>query len=96
MTRASVGSDNSLHPPPSPYPATIEPSPVDSNDSHGTDVTDIDAEAGDDVERNSDHEDEDSQPDIEILSPYSGASQEDATVCSVASRARRFLLTDIA
>jgi hypothetical protein len=79
LSRASAGSDNSLHPPPSPYPATVDPSPVDSNDSHGTDVTDIDAEAGDEVQ-SSDHEESDREPDIEILSPASGASQDEVAV----------------
>ncbi|KAF2430172.1 hypothetical protein EJ08DRAFT_254252 [Tothia fuscella] len=74
MQRASVGSDNSLHPPPSPYPATVDPSPVESNDSHSTDVTDIDADGDDDQHSERSEQDR----DIEILSPASGISQEDA------------------
>ncbi|KIW08627.1 uncharacterized protein PV09_00583 [Verruconis gallopava] len=76
MNRQSTGSEkDSLAPPPSPYPATVDPSPVESNDSHSTDVTDIDAE---DVHSPS-HADGLKSPDIEIISPASGMSAEDVS-----------------
>lgn len=75
--RASTGSEkDSLAPPPSPYPATVDPSPVESNDSHSTDVTDIDA---DDVQ-SPNPADGLKSPDIEIMSPASGMSADDVAV----------------
>jgi hypothetical protein len=40
--RSSNTSDH-LVPPPSPYPATVDPSPVDSNGTVNTDHTEVDA-----------------------------------------------------
>lgn len=76
--RLSASSERDLlAPPPSPYPATVDPSPVESNDSHSTDVTDIDA---DDAQspRPSDGL---KSPDIEIMSPASGTSHDEVPVC---------------
>lgn len=39
--RSSTQSDH-LVPPPSPYPATVDPSPVDSNGTSATDHTEVD------------------------------------------------------
>ncbi|TID26728.1 hypothetical protein E2P81_ATG01194 [Venturia nashicola] len=76
MQRASTGSErDSLAPPPSPYPATVDPSPVESNDSHSTDVTDIDQ---DDLLSPSSGDDPPKSPDIEIMSPMSNRSAEEA------------------
>ena len=75
--RASTGSEkDSLAPPPSPYPATVDPSPVESNDSHSTDVTDIDAV---DVQ-SPNPADGLKSPDIEIMSPASGMSADEVAV----------------
>lgn len=77
--RASTGSErDSLAPPPSPYPATVDPSPVESNDSHSTDITDIDQ---DDLLSPSAGDDPPKSPDIEIMSPMSNRSVEEAAVC---------------
>ncbi|KAE9986654.1 hypothetical protein EG327_004218 [Venturia inaequalis] len=74
--RASTGSErDSLAPPPSPYPATVDPSPVESNDSHSTDITDIDQ---DDLLSPSAGDDPPKSPDIEIMSPMSNRSVEEA------------------
>ncbi|KAF2401848.1 hypothetical protein EJ06DRAFT_364232 [Trichodelitschia bisporula] len=79
MNRASGGSDKeSLAPPPSPYPATVDPSPVesiDSTSSQSTDVTDIDQDQNNDNDSLGDIK----SPDIEVLSPSgsgSGVSQD--------------------
>lgn len=45
MTRSS-GTSDSLAPPPSPYPQHVDPSPTDSN---GTENTDIEEDAQDQV-----------------------------------------------
>jgi len=73
--RSSSASDH-LQPPPSPYPATVDPSPVDSNGTSQTDHTDIE----DDAQVN--HlGDDDAMSDIrspgtdEIASPASHNSQ---------------------
>jgi hypothetical protein len=36
--RSSGATSDHLQPPPSPYPATVDPSPVDSNGTNGTEV----------------------------------------------------------
>ena len=59
---SSSAPTDSLAPPPSPYPQQIEPSPVDSN---GTEGTEIDEDA-------QEHEE-----DTDVLSPQS-ASNDDA------------------
>jgi len=69
--RASAGSnsdkDSNLHPPPqSPYPPLVEPSPVESHNSHSTEATEIDEEAQNHQE---DNQGEVKSPDIEIISP---------------------------
>src|SRR5205814_766063 len=53
-------------PPQSPYPALVEPSPVESHDSHPTEATEIDEEAQNHQE---DTQGELKSPDIEIISP---------------------------
>ena len=58
----------------------MDPSPVESNDSHSTDVTDIDA---DDVQSPRPG-DELKSPDIEIMSPASGRSADEVSVCCLA------------
>ena len=66
-------SDSSLAPPPSPYPAHVDPSPLDSNGTENTEIEDS-AQSG------SEHEDEsgeevmspDNEPDV--ASPASAAS----------------------
>ena len=40
--RSSGHTSDHLHPPPSPYPATVDPSPVDSNGTSHTDHTEVD------------------------------------------------------
>lgn len=37
-SRSSANTSDHLQPPASPYPATVDPSPVDSNGTSGTDV----------------------------------------------------------
>lgn len=77
--RRNSGPSDSLAPPPSPYPAQIEPSPVDSN---GTETTEIDEDAQEDKELKSpdqSSENELKSPDIEISSPQSASS-----VCEIA------------
>lgn len=72
--RSSNTSDH-LHPPPSPYPATVDPSPVDSNGTVHTDHTEIE----DDAQVN--HISDDAMSDItspatdDIVSPASQDSQ---------------------
>ncbi|KAL1612750.1 hypothetical protein SLS60_000979 [Paraconiothyrium brasiliense] len=58
-TRSSNASDH-LQPPPSPYPSTVDPSPVDSNGTSGTEIED-------DAQVNQPSDDEGS--DIHIKSP---------------------------
>ena len=66
--RSSGPSDN-LAPPPSPYPAQVDPSPVDSN---GTESTEIEDEKQDGVKSPLPEQSEEVQsPDIEITSPQS-------------------------
>ncbi|KAF2476075.1 uncharacterized protein BDR25DRAFT_331654 [Lindgomyces ingoldianus] len=71
--RSSGTTSDHLVPPPSPYPSTVDPSPVDSN---GTNATEIE----DDAQVNQVSEDEMSDmrsPDMEdIASPASQASQD--------------------
>jgi hypothetical protein len=50
-------------PPLSPYPATVDPSPVESNNSASTEATDIE------VDDRHPHVDDVKSPDIEVLSP---------------------------
>lgn len=75
--RRSSGGTDTLHPPPSPYPQHIDPSPVDSN---GTENTEIEEEAQEDGESQAQSEannapDADVTPsDIEIISPESASS----------------------
>jgi hypothetical protein len=71
LKRASASSnsdkDSNLQPPlQSPYPALVEPSPVESHNSHSTEATDIDEEA---QNHQDDGQDEVKSPDIEIISP---------------------------
>ncbi|KAJ4988879.1 hypothetical protein SVAN01_05686 [Stagonosporopsis vannaccii] len=47
--RSSGAHSDHLIPPPSPYPATVDPSPVDSNGTSATDHTEIDEDAQDDM-----------------------------------------------
>lgn len=75
MYGRSSGPTDSLAPPPSPYPQQIEPSPVDSN---GTEGTEIEEDAQDDSDLRSQESDDDNgeafdmeSPDIEITSPAS-------------------------
>ncbi|KAF1944665.1 hypothetical protein EJ02DRAFT_340409 [Clathrospora elynae] len=73
--RSSGNTSDHLQPPPSPYPATVDPSPVDSNGTSHTDHTDIE----DDAQVN--HMSEDGMSDIrspatdDIVSPASQGSQ---------------------
>lgn len=65
----SSGPSESLAPPPSPYPAHVDPSPVDSN---GTESTEIEDEKQDGVKSPLPDQGEELQsPDIEITSPQS-------------------------
>ena len=71
LKRASGGSNsdkesNLLPPPQSPYPALVEPSPVESHNSHSTEATEIDEEA---QNHQDDAQGEAKSPDIEIISP---------------------------
>ncbi|KAF2668296.1 hypothetical protein BT63DRAFT_388355 [Microthyrium microscopicum] len=61
MQRHSANSDSLA--PPSPYPATVDPSPVESNTSASTDSTDIE------VDDSHDGIDDARSPAIELLSP---------------------------
>lgn len=68
-TCRSSGPSDSLAPPPSPYPAHVDPSPVDSN---GTESTEIEDEKQDEVKSPVPEQSEELQsPDIEITSPQS-------------------------
>ncbi|KAF1835716.1 hypothetical protein BDW02DRAFT_567750 [Decorospora gaudefroyi] len=73
--RSSGHTADHLQPPPSPYPATVDPSPVDSNGTNATDHTEIE----DDAQVN--HPGEDGMSDMrspatdEIVSPASQGSQ---------------------
>ena len=83
ISNRSSGPTDSLAPPQSPYPQTIEPSPTDSN---GTESTDIDEDAQEDPRPNSSTPTgtaggdssgdalEVQSPDIEITSPSSAIS----------------------
>ncbi|KAF7192887.1 hypothetical protein HII31_05801 [Pseudocercospora fuligena] len=79
QSNRSSGPSDSLAPPPSPYPQQIEPSPVDSN---GTEGTEIEEDAQEDAEVESAGSDrnrgslEVQSPDIEITSPASAKSQD--------------------
>ena len=76
-----MNASDSLAPPPSPYPATVDPSPVESNTSTSTDATDIEVDACED------DEEEVKSPDIELLSPAS----QDAMVNQLQSPNHDFL-----
>ena len=41
LPRSSAHTSDHLQPPPSPYPATVDPSPVDSNGTVHTDHTEV-------------------------------------------------------
>ncbi|KAK4626932.1 hypothetical protein CLAFUW4_04832 [Fulvia fulva] len=75
----SSGTNDNLAPPASPYPQQIEPSPVDSTTSNGTESTEIDEDAQEEgvkspgLETNSEAFDVQS-PDLEITSPESAKS----------------------
>lgn len=69
----SSGPNDSLMPPVSPYPSQIEPSPVDSNASNGTETTDIEEEAQE-IKSPGPAGDELQSPDVEIRSPQSANS----------------------
>lgn len=72
--RSSAPSD-SLAPPASPYPAQVDPSPVDSNGTDGTEGTEIEDEKQDGVRSPlTDEGEELRSPDIEITSPQSMGS----------------------
>ncbi|KAF1988621.1 hypothetical protein K402DRAFT_373749 [Aulographum hederae CBS 113979] len=59
-------SRDSLYPPPSPYPQTVDPSPVDSNNSTSTDATDFEEHVEEqEQDRNLDAQ----RHDEEIISP---------------------------
>ncbi|KAK4954048.1 hypothetical protein LTR66_013613, partial [Elasticomyces elasticus] len=62
----SSGPSDWLAPPPSPYPQNLEPSPVDSNGTEGTEIED-------DAQEGTEQKDADDvkSPDIEITSPSS-------------------------
>ena len=65
----SSGPSESLAPPASPYPAQVDPSPVDSN---GTESTEIEDEKQDGVKSPTSEQGEELQsPSIEITSPQS-------------------------
>jgi hypothetical protein len=64
LTRSRRHSAGSALAPPSPYPLTVDPSPVESTGSSSTDATDIDVDGAQDV-------DEVKSPDIELISPAS-------------------------
>ncbi|USW53748.1 hypothetical protein Slin15195_G070670 [Septoria linicola] len=76
----SSGPTDSLAPPPSPYPQQIEPSPVDSNGTEGTEI-DEDAQEEDDTDVRSPESAGDGDafevqsPDIDISSPLSAKSE---------------------
>ncbi|KAF7446870.1 hypothetical protein PtrSN002B_000863 [Pyrenophora tritici-repentis] len=73
--RSSGHTSDHLQPPPSPYPATVDPSPVDSNGTSHTDHTEIEDDAQED------HPSEDGMSDIrspatdDIVSPVSQDGQ---------------------
>ena len=73
MNERSSGANASdtLHPPPSPYPQHVDPSPVDSN---GT-MIDEDAQEGEGIEEQEETEIR-SPGDMEISSPNSQTSQD--------------------
>ncbi|KAF2273371.1 uncharacterized protein EI97DRAFT_436026 [Westerdykella ornata] len=70
--RSSGATSDHLAPPPSPYPATVDPSPVDSNGTNGTEIEE-------DEQENEVNEDPVSalrSPGMDIISPASYASQD--------------------
>ncbi|UPX13192.1 uncharacterized protein EKO05_0003715 [Ascochyta rabiei] len=67
--RSSGTHSDHLVPPPSPYPATVDPSPVDSNGTSATDHTEIEDDAQDDMN------DFRSPATEDIVSPASQSSQ---------------------
>ncbi|KAF2100983.1 hypothetical protein NA57DRAFT_36507 [Rhizodiscina lignyota] len=71
----SDSSDKDSLVPPSPYPATVDPSPVDSQNSTSTDATDIELEEQEEQIQER-HEDVTSPSNDEIVSPASAVSQE--------------------
>lgn len=74
---SSSGPSDSLAPPQSPYPQQIEPSPVDSNGTEGTEIDDDEQEDADVKSPGSDTHGgalELLSPDIEITSPASAKS----------------------
>ncbi|KAK3071893.1 hypothetical protein LTR53_007811 [Teratosphaeriaceae sp. CCFEE 6253] len=89
QSNRSSGPSDSLAPPPSPYPQTTDPSPVDSN---GTESTEIEEEAQDDGQVKSPSSatnGEVQSPDIEITSPDSvGSGRAQAIDTRVADRTR--------
>ncbi|TKA76485.1 hypothetical protein B0A55_02879 [Friedmanniomyces simplex] len=85
----SSGPSDSLAPPPSPYPQTTDPSPVDSN---GTESTEIEEEAQEDgrvKSPSSATNGEVHSPDIEITSPQSAGSERRQTIDTQVSRSTR-------
>ena len=77
--RRSSADKDFLHPPQSPYPAHVDPSPVESQTSESTDTTDIEQEVGEGIE------DEVKSPDIEISSPQSAGASGHESVCCLSS-----------
>ncbi|KAK5678641.1 hypothetical protein LTS10_009085 [Elasticomyces elasticus] len=85
----SSGPSDSLAPPPSPYPMTTDPSPVDSN---GTESTEIEEEAQEDGKLKSPSSatnGELNSPDIEITSPESAGSGRVRTIDTQVSKLSR-------
>ncbi|KAF2735742.1 hypothetical protein EJ04DRAFT_183805 [Polyplosphaeria fusca] len=70
--RSSGASADHLAPPPSPYPSTVDPSPVDSN---GTNATEIEEDAQVDEVSANDHDHIRSPDAEEIISPASQDGQ---------------------
>ncbi|KAF2127996.1 hypothetical protein P153DRAFT_367910 [Dothidotthia symphoricarpi CBS 119687] len=71
---SGVPSDHLL-PPPSPYPATVEPSPVESNGTSNTDHTEIDEDAQEDGDSEDGMSDIKSPDTDDIVSPASHERQ---------------------
>ncbi|GIZ42883.1 hypothetical protein CKM354_000613100 [Cercospora kikuchii] len=90
--RSSAPTD-SLAPPPSPYPQQIEPSPVDSNGTEGTEI-DEDAQEDEDIDIRSPESAangdafEVHSPDIDINSPASPKDPPPKIVTSLPARLR--------
>ncbi|GAB7366109.1 hypothetical protein MBLNU230_g7671t1 [Neophaeotheca triangularis] len=76
QSNRSSGPSDSLAPPASPYPQQIEPSPVDSNNSNGTENTDIEnaPQENEGAEAEAESPSEVRSPDMEIISPQSASS----------------------